>query len=151
MASHMFWMSRGEMVYKCKGKRSAKVFDGDWACEGSLWTYWATRGDLKSNAESQVITLEANVFVNALKTNEVMLAMMSSYAELFLEWLNGIDQDELTDVTFAHKGGLRQAQKLVEEITSLTQKRVREDDEAAEMKERKLAQKREKEKFRAIK
>merc|ERR1712196_404942 len=109
MASHLYRLCRGEMIYRRRGKSDERMHDNDWACEGCLWTYWATRGDLKSNAESQVITLDSRTFVNVLKMNEVTLAMMSSYAEIYIEWLNGVDNADLTDITYCNKGGMRQA------------------------------------------
>merc|ERR1712224_938228 len=93
----------------------------------------------------QVITLQSKLFVNLLKTNEVMLALMSSYGELYLEWLNNAELSDLSDVTFANRGGLHHVRKFVDGISKLAQKRVLEDQDAAEKKERKLAQKREKE------
>lgn len=151
MATHMFWLCSGQLIYRRRGKPEEKLYDNDWACEGSLWTYWATRGDLRSSAESQVITLESSTFVNVLRMNELMLAMMSSYAELYLEWLNSVDTATLTDISYGNRGGMSRARQFVDGISALAKQRVQEDEDAAEKRERKLARKREKDQMREIK
>eukprot|EP00928_Gymnodinium_smaydae_P023348 TRINITY_DN19309_c0_g1_i1.p1 TRINITY_DN19309_c0_g1~~TRINITY_DN19309_c0_g1_i1.p1 ORF type:complete len:827 (-),score=113.19 TRINITY_DN19309_c0_g1_i1:298-2778(-) len=70
----------------------------DWLCEQALWVSWACRGDCIAATDSSLILIDVWAFAEAMQESQAMWACMCSYAEVFIENLNGLDHSEHTDV-----------------------------------------------------
>jgi len=89
----------------CNGKTCSTaggrdyMFEGMWISEAVLWTEWHHLGDLQAMTECQVITVESKQFGEAVQVNAPMWMAVRKYAERFIDALNGIDLEDLTDLT----------------------------------------------------
>merc|ERR1712083_1151126 len=76
-----------------------------WICEGVLWTEWYHCGDLYAKSDCTFISINPDRFGHVMRGNEWMDNMAKTYAVNYVEHLNNIDVDELSDI-----GGVDQPQ-----------------------------------------
>lgn len=100
MVPHMFVCNAGDLkyVHRMTGNETL-ILSGNWLCEPVLWVAWSCRGSLLAATDCQMILVDAVRFGHWAKQDESMFALMSSYAEVFLEWLNAQDGILIGDQT----------------------------------------------------
>lgn len=93
----MYFITKGEVLYKQFGRGTAEVSEGAWLSEPVLWCQWAHRGLLKARSECELLVLSANAFrAIALQTKNTNNNLnLGRYA---IEYIKLINQDLLTDV-----------------------------------------------------
>jgi len=96
--THMYVVVSGKLTYQLPGTRDQSVRPGDWLCEATLWATWISRGDLHVAKECGLILVEAKNFASEVLKDQMMWALMASYAEVYVEWLNTVEFADLTDV-----------------------------------------------------
>eukprot|EP00747_Dinoflagellata_sp_TGD_P204070 gnl/TRDRNA2_/TRDRNA2_77725_c0_seq1.p1 gnl/TRDRNA2_/TRDRNA2_77725_c0~~gnl/TRDRNA2_/TRDRNA2_77725_c0_seq1.p1 ORF type:complete len:604 (-),score=71.09 gnl/TRDRNA2_/TRDRNA2_77725_c0_seq1:157-1920(-) len=69
-----------------------------WICEPVLWTAWMHRGDAWASVESELLELDCDIFVDIVKANQDVTPMVMEYAKTFVEGLNSIPENQLTDL-----------------------------------------------------
>lgn len=74
------------------------LHSNDWAGEPVLWTSWVHVGDLKAFIESHIVYISGEEFCEATRHNYPMWAAFKRWATEFLENLNALGDDELTDM-----------------------------------------------------
>jgi hypothetical protein len=75
------------------------VLIGQWVCEAVLWTLrWIHLGDLQAQSETQIITIDSNEFGQSVRSHRLLWVGVRSYAQRFLEALNRISREDLTDM-----------------------------------------------------
>mmetsp|Transcript_69771 Transcript_69771/g.167499 ORF Transcript_69771/g.167499 Transcript_69771/m.167499 type:complete len:223 (+) Transcript_69771:2-670(+) len=108
-ATHMYFPVTGVLKYyrviheECGGDKEVKTerVDGneDWIAEPVLFTYsWIHLGTLMATTEADLLMIEAKGFSQAIKLNPQAHLCVQGYAAKFLEWLNSIDPDYLSDI-----------------------------------------------------
>merc|ERR1712217_812269 len=70
----------------------------DWFCEASLWTHWTYQGHMAALRRSHVMLLESVKFHSVARASFCPSIDAAKYAELFVEYLNQVEHDELTDL-----------------------------------------------------
>jgi len=104
--------------------------EGAWICEVVLWTDWYHLGDLCALTECQVVTVSASIFAQSVQTSAPLWSALRKYAANFLDNLNQVDVDDLTDLTsqlFSPEEALDRADFRAENESSFVQ--APEDDE----------------------
>merc|ERR1719277_961691 len=97
----------------------------------TLWVSWVNRGELHVVSECQLIQVEARSFCERVKEDEAMQALMASYAEVFVDWLNEVLFSDLTDL-FQVSTGHNSVEKFITEARVLREDKEKEalkDDE----------------------
>lgn len=73
----------------------------EWVAEPLLWLQsWIALGDLAVADASQVAEIHPKTFKLACRTNKLMFLRMKSYAEAFVNALNALRPDQLSDLMF---------------------------------------------------
>lgn len=78
--------------------QSEMVLEGTWVAEAVLWTPWIHLGDLFALQESQIVVVDAMKFGEAVQIARPLLVAVSRYAEKFLDTMNRVNKQELTDL-----------------------------------------------------
>eukprot|EP00747_Dinoflagellata_sp_TGD_P056883 gnl/TRDRNA2_/TRDRNA2_150335_c2_seq1.p1 gnl/TRDRNA2_/TRDRNA2_150335_c2~~gnl/TRDRNA2_/TRDRNA2_150335_c2_seq1.p1 ORF type:complete len:202 (-),score=35.24 gnl/TRDRNA2_/TRDRNA2_150335_c2_seq1:154-729(-) len=78
------------------------VEEGMWISEPIVWVSWMHLGDLLAACESQLIVIDAKQFADVVARVKVLVPMLRSYAELYVQELNKLRQDQLTDLLHCH-------------------------------------------------
>lgn len=87
VAPKMFFVANGRLVYYIRGDTSiAKVNPRQWISEAVLWTTWAHHGSVVARSECELLTIDANRFVNITTSFQTLHANV--YAARFVEALN---------------------------------------------------------------
>jgi CRP-like cAMP-binding protein len=102
-ASHMYFVSRGNIRY-VKPDRQDIASKSDWITEQALWTEWTHVGEARTVAECQVVAINVKCFVAVVGKDLDMHSLMTSYAHNFVNWLNALEDADLTEV-FCHEEG----------------------------------------------
>merc|ERR1712083_326323 len=97
----------------------------DWLAEHTLWTHWICRGELQVMSDCELIQVEARSFCERVKEDEAMQALMASYAEVFVEWLNDVGFSDLTDL-FQVSTGHNSVEKFITEARILRETKEKE-------------------------
>lgn len=72
---------------------------GDWACEQVLYTPWVHLGELRAMLESRLLALDATQFGEVMaSSNLVSWELCRTYAAAFLELMNELPAQDLTDI-----------------------------------------------------
>ncbi|CAK0884090.1 unnamed protein product [Prorocentrum cordatum] len=71
----------------------------DWIAEPVLWTKWVHRGLLTALEDGDVLAIDGKKFCTLVRLNPKAHSFASKYAHNFINWLNGLDMDELTDIS----------------------------------------------------
>jgi len=101
------------------------VIEGEWVCEAALWTTWLHQGDLQARVDCQVITVDAQLFAEAVKHHTPMFMKVRKYAMKFVAQLNKVCRDDLTDLV--HK--IMSAQEIIDSLQEFAMVHHRIDDE----------------------
>eukprot|EP00928_Gymnodinium_smaydae_P026899 TRINITY_DN20977_c0_g2_i1.p1 TRINITY_DN20977_c0_g2~~TRINITY_DN20977_c0_g2_i1.p1 ORF type:complete len:797 (+),score=128.95 TRINITY_DN20977_c0_g2_i1:80-2470(+) len=72
---------------------------GDWIGEPALWTNWSHVGDFQAQVECQVISVDCILFEEAVRRSKGFWMGMQQYAKAFVDNLNSIPPDDLTDLS----------------------------------------------------
>eukprot|EP00928_Gymnodinium_smaydae_P066250 TRINITY_DN49294_c0_g1_i1.p1 TRINITY_DN49294_c0_g1~~TRINITY_DN49294_c0_g1_i1.p1 ORF type:complete len:673 (+),score=97.17 TRINITY_DN49294_c0_g1_i1:185-2203(+) len=73
--------------------------DEDWISEPACWTSsWIHVGLLASATESDLLRVDAGQFAGAICMNPHAQKVVTTYANRFVEWINSVDIDNLTDI-----------------------------------------------------
>merc|ERR1712087_529209 len=99
MGTHMYVVTGGKLLYMRPQQKDQNVRVGDWLCESILWTTWISRGDLHVTKECNLILVDAANFAQEVLKDQMMWALMASYAEVYVEWLNTVPFPDLTDIS----------------------------------------------------
>jgi len=79
---------------------ATSVSQGQWVCEIVLWAPWQHRGQLRSSAESSIISLDAEIFHNVVLGSQAALFETSCYAVEAVRTLNEFfDFQGISDIT----------------------------------------------------
>mmetsp|Transcript_5303 Transcript_5303/g.10130 ORF Transcript_5303/g.10130 Transcript_5303/m.10130 type:complete len:359 (+) Transcript_5303:3-1079(+) len=88
-----------EVSLSCKKPSAPEVvLEEQWVCEAVLWTPWLHLGDCESMQVTQSISVEAQRFGEAIQDHRLLLMAVRNYADRFVEELNRVDRDDLTDL-----------------------------------------------------
>jgi hypothetical protein len=117
-ATHMCMVISGELTYARDKTDIVELHTDDWACEQVLWLPWACRGSLLAALDSRIILVEYKEFCDVMQADKELWPMLTCYAEVFITWLNTMDQDELSDVFFGHTEH-HMIEKFVEEARAI--------------------------------
>lgn len=102
VAHEMYWITEGILSYNRGGEDRQKISakSGDWFCESALWTYWPCRGKLVVvDRTCQMIRLDAQSFLELMQADPILCSMMSFYGTDYVEKLNEIEKDQLSDLS----------------------------------------------------
>lgn len=95
----MYFLMIGRMEYIQTGNPNKKVHGQEWASEACLWTPWRHRGTLFAEIDSVLLAFNALEFQRIARNGcEEELCTIRRYGELFLEQLNTIPREVLTDL-----------------------------------------------------
>eukprot|EP00928_Gymnodinium_smaydae_P022074 TRINITY_DN18656_c0_g1_i1.p1 TRINITY_DN18656_c0_g1~~TRINITY_DN18656_c0_g1_i1.p1 ORF type:complete len:845 (+),score=93.31 TRINITY_DN18656_c0_g1_i1:132-2537(+) len=119
-ASAMLYVISGELHY-VQGEIIREVTKSDWLCEAILWaSSWMHKGHANATVGSELIRIAPSALADVVTAEPQLSAMMSTYAESYIEWLNSQEADSLIDIgdtavvlKFLHKndrGGRKLAQ-----------------------------------------
>ncbi|CAE8626473.1 unnamed protein product [Polarella glacialis] len=98
-AEKMVILKTGSVEYMRNGAESIEaVKEGDWLCEGALWTMWTTRGEAQAITECLAVAINAVGFVEEASKNEAARSFIATYAALFVKYINSLRKDDLTDL-----------------------------------------------------
>lgn len=101
LAPQMIICVSGNLSYKrssAKDGRNLIVSRGYWVSEQTLWVTWACKGDLRAEADCELLLLDAALFAIWAKNDQTVHAIMAGYAEVFVQWLNEQEPLALSDV-----------------------------------------------------
>eukprot|EP00931_Biecheleriopsis_adriatica_P110569 TRINITY_DN8485_c0_g2_i1.p1 TRINITY_DN8485_c0_g2~~TRINITY_DN8485_c0_g2_i1.p1 ORF type:complete len:1040 (+),score=206.77 TRINITY_DN8485_c0_g2_i1:125-3244(+) len=90
----MYFVTGGGFQYLQK-QDIFNVKEGEWMCEAVLWTRWTHLGTAKAKKKTRLMTLDADAFQDFISTYPSVHA--SLYAMEFVEYLNGLNKEELRD------------------------------------------------------
>merc|ERR1712151_53665 len=100
--TQMHCVVSGSLRYvKMKSAEPIPVREGDWLCEPALWTSWFHLGEVQSTTDCQLVSVGAVAFGEAMSQDPALFLLVSDYAAKFVQWLNELDFDGLTDVSYA--------------------------------------------------
>jgi hypothetical protein len=77
---------------------SEDVEINQWVGEAVLWCPWLHLGELRTQTESQIISIDFDGFAEAVGSNRPLWLAVQKYAERFIQALNAVDQRDLTDI-----------------------------------------------------
>jgi hypothetical protein len=103
--SHMYLVIQGRLEYKKRdsvGKvRQEDVDKGeDWIAEPSMWSSaWFHLGDCQAVLESRLMLVDPMPFAEVVKRNPSAWLLVTTYCRKFLEWLNSLEVDDLSDIS----------------------------------------------------
>mmetsp|Transcript_5065 Transcript_5065/g.12149 ORF Transcript_5065/g.12149 Transcript_5065/m.12149 type:complete len:857 (-) Transcript_5065:79-2649(-) len=106
-STHMHFVAFGSLAYIAGSQIQAddsdeglcqKLFVNEWLCEPVLFTVWVNRGTAKAVSESEVVSMEAVAFCEAVQADFGTQRLTNQYAVKFLDFLNTIPRGRLTDV-----------------------------------------------------
>jgi len=106
-STHMHFVAFGVVSYTANSQLHAddsdegyrqKLFVNEWLCEPVLFTVWVTRGTAKAVSESEVVSIEAVEFCEAVQADFGTHRITHQYAVKFLDFLNTIPRGRLSDV-----------------------------------------------------
>jgi len=72
--------------------------ENKWVCEAVLWTPWLHLGDLLAVTESQIVSVDAASFSEAVQINKPLWHAVHRYADKFVRALNEVSREDLTDL-----------------------------------------------------
>jgi len=88
-ATHMYFVNRGRIRYiRMQDEVAVMAEKGSCLCEAVLWVNWYHRGDALATSESEVLTLEASMFGEVMRSNPKVQALAADYAAFFIHGLN---------------------------------------------------------------
>jgi len=101
----MFFVRSGEFQYCKLGDRLVASLQScdilaqkSWISEMVLWTPWRHQGTLRADKSGELIVVNPGSFADAIKMHPQAWHFARNYARQYLEFLNGLDPLELTDV-----------------------------------------------------
>lgn len=102
---HMYFVATGRLRYIRVAGQGEEVQewvdrDEDWISEPVIWiSAWFHVGKALAFTESDILMLSPTEFGTAILLNPMAVDLMRSYAGHYIEWLNRVEDDCLTDVT----------------------------------------------------
>eukprot|EP00929_Paragymnodinium_shiwhaense_P097470 TRINITY_DN59136_c0_g1_i1.p1 TRINITY_DN59136_c0_g1~~TRINITY_DN59136_c0_g1_i1.p1 ORF type:complete len:762 (+),score=79.52 TRINITY_DN59136_c0_g1_i1:76-2361(+) len=103
-AEKMFFVIMGAMTYTVgrsitsnSSADSEDIRSGQWLSEAALWTQWRHKGELCGEADSTLLTLDAEQLILLARGHRSSAVEMAYYAHLFVKALNEIG-DGVTDL-----------------------------------------------------
>eukprot|EP00928_Gymnodinium_smaydae_P092420 TRINITY_DN7629_c0_g1_i1.p1 TRINITY_DN7629_c0_g1~~TRINITY_DN7629_c0_g1_i1.p1 ORF type:complete len:699 (-),score=87.43 TRINITY_DN7629_c0_g1_i1:194-2290(-) len=105
-ALNMYFVASGKLNYSkatsptdVSLEDGEEVKEGDWIAEPVLWTAsWAHLGLLRALRECELIKVEPSKFLEVICITPLVLKIVSSYAQQYMEWLNSTISMELSDI-----------------------------------------------------
>mmetsp|Transcript_117871 Transcript_117871/g.263503 ORF Transcript_117871/g.263503 Transcript_117871/m.263503 type:complete len:787 (-) Transcript_117871:38-2398(-) len=76
----------------------AFVRQGEWLCEGCLWTHWISCGEVHAKTRATIVCISAKNLHDVAKHCRSLSMRPARYGELFVEYLNSLHEHELTDL-----------------------------------------------------
>jgi len=104
----MYMVRSGRFCYTCEKAQNVLVNKGDWACEAALWTQWFHRGDMMALEDSVLLKVSAVELQECLNSMHMRRHEPRRYAERFVNQLNDIGFDEVTDIPDPESMNIRQ-------------------------------------------
>jgi hypothetical protein len=97
-AKSFFILKNGLVKYKDCKEVTHHVDEGMWLAEAILWAPWVHHGQAKAQTESLLLFLQSARFQKCMQENRAALGSPSHYARLFVEHMNGVKFEDLTDL-----------------------------------------------------
>eukprot|EP00747_Dinoflagellata_sp_TGD_P089376 gnl/TRDRNA2_/TRDRNA2_164301_c4_seq1.p1 gnl/TRDRNA2_/TRDRNA2_164301_c4~~gnl/TRDRNA2_/TRDRNA2_164301_c4_seq1.p1 ORF type:complete len:731 (+),score=143.81 gnl/TRDRNA2_/TRDRNA2_164301_c4_seq1:312-2195(+) len=103
-ADHMYYSFFGVLTYvqepanPSSKKIPPRQVENDWIAEAVMWTPWVHLGQLCAVTECDMITVNAEKFIEVVRGNPIVTALATQYATRFLHWVNSLDDAGLTDI-----------------------------------------------------
>merc|ERR1712039_548816 len=95
----MFIVVSGTLSYINSEGEATLVTAGQWIADGTLWTTWTHLGDLMAVSDCRLFALDARKFQEIASQFE-HTEWTTSYAAQFIENLNKLKDEELSDVSW---------------------------------------------------
>lgn len=98
---HMYMCFSGRLFYHRLSDQTGladSLLVGEWACESVLWTPWVHCGTMRAKADCTLIVLDAEAFQTTVARSESQGVPVYLYGRAFVDWLNTVDEDQLTDL-----------------------------------------------------
>merc|ERR1712032_586535 len=73
--------------------------EDDWLCEPVLWTSWFHMGSARASSIVDLVSIEAQSFVEIIQTDMPMMHLACKYATNFVGYLNRTPRRDLSDVS----------------------------------------------------
>lgn len=109
--SHIYFLSAGLVLeYTPLANRSKKLEDApshrlqqkQWLSEPSLWVPWKHLGVCEAEKPGELISVDANSFCKEMSAHPAPRTFCASYARLYVECLNNLPKQVLSDVLGQH-------------------------------------------------
>jgi hypothetical protein len=85
------WFPIAENVYPCGEGQG-------WLCEACLWTTWTCVGDAEGEERANLFSVDAELFHEVVKSCKGHILQPVRYAKIFVEYLNSLEEELLTDL-----------------------------------------------------
>lgn len=100
-STHMYLVLAGQLRYAHAKTEVREIVEEheDWISEASLWmTKWVHLGNLSAVTESNLLLVSPKIFAEIVQKNPHAYSLASTYARNFLQWLNDLSAEELSDI-----------------------------------------------------
>ncbi|CAJ1396257.1 unnamed protein product [Effrenium voratum] len=85
-------------------QRQVIVGQGDWLCEGCLWTSWYYLGKAGATSSATLLCLSHDHLLQLGLLHKEAFRQLQSYARSYVKALNNLQDQELSDLPFAVQG-----------------------------------------------
>jgi len=120
-SSKMMILRQGCLRYSWGAENEEHMAPGNWISEAPLWTTWAHRGILTAIEDSAVFDIVAEEFHEIVSQFEVTTFDPCVYANQFVNKLNQLDADDVTDLPFDGWVDANPKEGLLDRARNLTQ------------------------------
>jgi len=112
----MFIVCSGSFHYTRENYQPDTVHEGQWISEGSLWTVWIHRGDLRAFHDSRLVVLDAMLFQEIVTYFDHKDFNPKTYVKLYIDYLNSAEvrKIQITDLPLGDDMEHRMVQRYFE-------------------------------------
>jgi len=115
LATHMYYVVSGKLVYSRPTEQDVDVMPDDWMCEQALWVQWYHLGTAQAEVECPVIYIDVHALGEAIRADPGLWALAGRYGKNFVDWLNEADTEDLSD-HFQIKESIAMVKKFIPSI-----------------------------------
>jgi len=104
VAHFMYFIRTGRLRYlkvRDDGSNHSEIVDQneDWISEPALWTtQWIHLGSLSALTECELLVVHPELFSEVVHRTPQLSDFVTNYAQNFLQWVNGLTHDRLSDI-----------------------------------------------------